>query len=97
MGPAAINRPNPGMASISDASKPTERTANNRAGGSAGRRAFGRLGALFKSEVFRALVEGKENRNVRVTKTLAFHFIHCGLHLCFGIKNSENYRVRHLI
>src|SRR5687768_535651 len=66
----------PGDSQHSDTDKPSERSTNDRAGGGPGCRAFGRLGTLFKSEVFSALVEGEENRNVRVPKTFALQLIH---------------------
>ena len=57
----------------SDAGKPSERAANHRAGSGAGCRAFGRLCALFESEVLRAFVVGERepkcprSENLRVS------------------------------
>jgi len=87
--------PQPWNGQHSDAGQPSERAANDRTRGRPRRCAFGRLCALFESEVFRALVVWEENRNVRVPKTFTFHFSHCGLHLFFGREDSENCRVCH--
>src|SRR5438128_7132489 len=48
---------------------------------------------LAKSSV--PSLQRKENRNIRVPKTLALHFSHRGLHLFFGRENSQNDRVCH--